>query len=42
MTEELKDNMEKQEVHTVAVLVPMRNVGGSLTRVVNTACRRVH
>ena len=26
---ELKHNMEKQEVHTMAVLVPMRNLGGS-------------
>ena len=29
VVEELKDNMEKQEVHTVAVLVPMMNLGGS-------------
>ena len=29
VVEELKDNMEKQEVHIVAVLVPMRNLGGS-------------
>ena len=27
--EELKHNMEKQEVHTMEVLVPMRNLGGS-------------
>ena len=26
---ELKHNMEKQKVHIVAVLVPMRNLGGS-------------
>ena len=29
VAEESKDNMEKQEVHTMAVLVPMRNLGGS-------------
>ena len=29
VAEELKHNMEKQEVHTVEVLVPMRNFGGS-------------
>ena len=28
-TEELKHNMEKQEVHTMGVLVPMRGLGGS-------------
>ena len=28
-TEELKHKMEKQEVHTVGVLVPMRSLGGS-------------
>ena len=27
--EELKDNMEKQEMHTVVILVLMRNLGGS-------------
>ena len=27
--EDLKHNMEKPEVHTVAVLVPMKNLGGS-------------
>ena len=27
---ELKHNMETQEVHTVEVLVPMRNLCGSL------------
>ena len=29
VAEELEHNMEKQEVHTVEVLVPMRNLGGS-------------
>ena len=29
VAEELKHKMEKQEVHTVVVLVPMRNLGGS-------------
>ena len=29
MSEKLKHDMEKQEVHTVEVLVPMRNLGGS-------------
>ena len=29
VAEELKHNMEKQEVHIVEVLVPMRNLGGS-------------
>ena len=29
MAEELKHKMEKQEVHTVEVLVPMRILGGS-------------
>ena len=29
VAEELKYNMKKQEVHTVVVLVPMRNLGGS-------------
>ena len=29
VAEELKDNMEKQEVHTVVILVPKRNLGGS-------------
>ena len=28
-TEELKHKMEKQEVHTVEVLVPMRDLCGS-------------
>ena len=27
--EKLKHDMEKQKVHTVEVLVPMRNLGGS-------------
>ena len=29
VTEELKHKMEKQEVHSVDVLVPMRGLGGS-------------
>ena len=29
VAEELKHNMEEQEVHTVEVLVSMRNLGGS-------------
>ena len=29
VAEELKHNMEEHEVHTVEVLVPMRNLGGS-------------
>ena len=29
VAEELKHDMEKQEVHIVEVLVPMRNLGGS-------------
>ena len=29
VAEELEHNMEKQEVHTVEVLVPMRNLSGS-------------
>ena len=29
VAEELKYNMEEQEVHTVEVLVSMRNLGGS-------------
>ena len=29
VVEELKHNMEEQEVHTVEVLVSMRNLGGS-------------
>ena len=29
VTEELKHNMEVQEMHTVEVLVPMRSLGGS-------------
>ena len=29
VAEELKDNMEEQEVHTVEVLVSVRNLGGS-------------
>ena len=29
VVEELKHKMENQEVHTMAVLVPMRNFGGS-------------
>ena len=29
VTEELKHNMEFQEMHTVEVLVPMRILGGS-------------
>ena len=28
VTEELKYNMEVQEMHTVEVLVPMRSLGG--------------
>ena len=39
VVEELRHNMEKQEVHTVEVLVPMRNLCGSPTRVVCTAIR---
>ena len=51
MAEELKDNMEKQEVHTVEVLVPMRNLGGSpnkgckhfhIVHFLGEPCRRVH
>ena len=29
VAEELKHNMEEQEVYTVEVLVPMRNLSGS-------------
>ena len=29
MAEELKHNVEEREVHTVEVLVSMRNLGGS-------------
>ena len=29
VVEESKHNMEEKEVYTVAVLVPMRNLGGS-------------
>ena len=29
VAEELKCNMEEQEVYTVEVLIPMRNLGGS-------------
>ena len=36
VTLELKHNMEVQEVHTVEVLVPMRNLYDSPTMVVST------
>ena len=36
VTEELKHKMEVYEVHTVEVLVPMRNWCDSLTMVVST------
>ena len=29
VAEELKHDMEEQEVYTVEVLIPMRNLGGS-------------
>ena len=29
VVEELKHNMEEQEVYTVEVLIPLRNCGGS-------------
>ena len=51
MAEELKHKMEKQEVHTMEVLVPMRNLGGSpnygckyfhTVNLLEAPCRRVH
>ena len=37
MVKELKNNVEEQEVHTVEVLVSMRDFGGSPSRVVSIA-----
>ena len=51
MAEEFKYNMEKQEVHTVEVLVPMRDLGGSpnqgckhfhMVHLLEAPCRRVY
>ena len=38
MAEELKDTMDVQEIHTMEVLVSMRNLGGSP----NYGCQYCH